>query len=49
MNSLEKLVKLPTKKIDEDYKSHKDRALARKTTAEKKEVDNLVQNLLLDD
>tara|TARA_A100001011_G_C14213511_1_gene800961 strand:+ start:410 stop:1222 length:813 start_codon:yes stop_codon:yes gene_type:complete len=49
MSTLEKLIKLPTKKIEEGYKSHKDRALARKTTAEKKEVDNLVQNLLLDD
>ena len=49
MKTFEKLIKLPTKKLDEDYKSHKDRAVARRTTAEKKEVDNLVQNLLLDD
>ena len=49
MKNVEKLIKLSTKKLDEDYESHKDRALARQTTAEKKEVDNLVQNLLLDD
>ena len=49
IQNMEKLIKLPIKTEDEDYKSHKDRALERKTTAEKKEVDNLVQNLLLDD
>jgi hypothetical protein len=49
MKTFEKLIKLPTQELNEGYKSHKDRALARQTTAEKIEVDNLVQNLLLDD
>jgi hypothetical protein len=49
LKTFDKLIKLPFKELDEGYKSHKDRALARQTTAEKKEVDNLVQNLLLDD
>jgi hypothetical protein len=49
LKTFDKLIKLPTKELDEGYKSHKDRAVARQTTAEKKEVDNLVQNLLLDD
>ena len=49
LQSIEKLGKLLAESGKEHYTSHKDRAMAQKTFAEKKEVDNLVHNLLLDD
>lgn len=52
LSAFEKLGKLLTEdgpSTTSGYTSHKDRAMAKKTVEDKKEVDNLVQNLLLDD
>jgi hypothetical protein len=52
LSTIEKLGKLLSEdgpSTTSEYTSHKDRALAKKTIEDKKEVDNLVQNLLLDD
>ena len=47
--TLQKLGELSKETKQINYTSHKDRAIAKKTLEDKKEVDNLVQNLLLDD
>lgn len=49
MKTLEKMSPLVKESHDIGYTSHKDRAIAKKTFEDKKQVDNLVQNLLLDD
>lgn len=47
--TLQKLGGLSKETEQINYTSHKDRAIAKKTFEDKKEVDSLVQNLLLDD
>jgi hypothetical protein len=49
LQTLQKLGELSKETEQTSYTSHKDRAIAKKTVEDKKEVDNLVQNLLLDD